>query len=254
MPRRIRAIPRSSPSTKTCINTPSSRSKKRAQPRVSRREMRRLGFKVTERGRRHRTRRAVRERRRSARSWSAPSSTHYRWKKRPACPMPSLTKTAMHACGHDIHMATWVGSARALVALRRSVARPAHVRGTARGRRASRRQGDARRRSARRRFPEPDFGFALHVSPAVAGSVSISQTRYQHVRLGRHRDPVQGAWRVTDRCRGATIDPIVIASRFVTDVQSIISQRERRTASSASSPSARSRRGRWRTSSPIARS
>ncbi len=39
-------------------------------------------------------------------------SMHCRWKKKTGLPYASLTKTAMHACGHDIHMATWVGSAR----------------------------------------------------------------------------------------------------------------------------------------------
>jgi len=132
---------------------------------------------------------------------------------------------AMHACGHDIHMTCLVGTARTLAALRDRwsgtillVGQPAEEIGT--GARAMLAAG------LYRRFPKPDFAIALHDSAtlpagtvatvegyALANSTSVDIT----VRgIGGH-----GAWPHT------TKDPIVLAARIVTALQTIVSRETR---------------------------
>lgn len=127
----------------------------------------------------------------------------------------------MHACGHDTHVAYLIGVARALSAMRDSwsgtavlIGQPAEERGG--GARAM--LGDG----LLTRFPRPDFGFAAHVSPQPAGTVAIkagasssasdSYSIIFHGRGGHGSMP------------SATIDPIPMAARFVTDVQTVISR------------------------------
>ena len=131
------------------------------------------------------------------------------------------TTSVMHGCGHDIHMAAWLGAAEALVALKDQwhgrlmfIAQPAEE--GLRGAKAMLADG------LLTRFPRPDMGFALHVSPSPAGSVTIKAGTYSSASDGVE---------ILFKGRGghgsmpsSTIDPIVIASRFVTDVQSIISR------------------------------
>ena len=72
-----------------------------------------------------------------------------------------------HSCGHDIHMASWVGTAKTLVGLKDKwrgtlmfIAQPAEEIGLG-----------ARAMLAARvfsRFPKPDFGFALHANGGFA--------------------------------------------------------------------------------------
>lgn len=126
-----------------------------------------------------------------------------------------------HSCGHDLHMAAWIGTARALVALRDRwqgtlmfVAQPAEeVLG---GSKAMLKDG------LFTRFGRPDAAFALHAWPVAYGVV------------GFNSGPVTSnsdTFEVTFKGRGAhgsapdkSIDPIVIASRFVVDVQSVVSR------------------------------
>lgn len=72
------------------------------------------------------------------------------------------------------------------------------------------------------RFPKPDFGFAAHVGPFPAGMVGF--------KAGPSMASTD-AYTITFHGRGghgsapaATIDPIPIAARFVTDVQTVISR------------------------------
>ena len=72
-----------------------------------------------------------------------------------------------HSCGHDIHMASWVGSARTLVGLKDQwhgtlmfIAQPAEEVGA--GAMAMLREG------LFTRFPKPNFGFALHANGGFA--------------------------------------------------------------------------------------
>lgn len=79
--------------------------------------------------------------------------------------------SVMHACGHDIHMTVFTGTARRLNALRSQwqgtlimIAQPAEERGA--GARAMLRDG------LFNRFPRPDYNLGLHVSAeSPAGTV-----------------------------------------------------------------------------------
>jgi amidohydrolase len=128
----------------------------------------------------------------------------------------------MHACGHDLHMAVMVGAVRLLAATRDAwsgtllaVAQPAEETGA--GARAMVRDGIFTR------FPRPAAALALHVDPNIpagkvgyrpgiisAGSTSLDLT----VRgIGGHAAHPHQA-----------IDPVVLAARVVTGLQTIVSR------------------------------
>jgi hippurate hydrolase len=127
----------------------------------------------------------------------------------------------MHACGHDIHMAAWVAVARTMLDLKDQwsgtlmfVGQPAEEAG-----------GGARAMVADglfTRFPKPDYGFALHVGPGPHGYVS-----YKPGVINSTSD----SFVVTFNGKGGhgsrphtTVDPIMMAGRFIVDVQSVISR------------------------------
>jgi hippurate hydrolase len=128
----------------------------------------------------------------------------------------------MHACGHDIHMTSFIGTARWLADHRDRwsgtvvlVAQPAEE--------AVDGARDMLRDGLYRRFPRPEFALALHCrpdepvgtvrfcsGPTLASSTSISIT----IRgKGGH-----GAW------PHRTIDPIVLAALLIVDLQTIVSR------------------------------
>jgi len=126
-----------------------------------------------------------------------------------------------HSCGHDIHMASWIGTARTLLALKDQwkgtlmfIGQPAEEAG-----------GGAKAMLADglfKRFPKPDFAFALHTNPSPYGFVGY--------RVGAITSASDGL-EITFKGRGGhgsapdkTIDPIAIAARFVTDVQTVVSR------------------------------
>ena len=127
----------------------------------------------------------------------------------------------MHACGHDSHMAWWLGTARALLDMKDQ------WRGTLMfiGQPAEEKIAGAQAMvddGLFKRWPKPDFGFAAHVGPLPVGTVSVkdgvvsSASDTLHIRfngVGAHGSMPD-----------ASIDPIVIASHFVTDVQTVISR------------------------------
>lgn len=126
-----------------------------------------------------------------------------------------------HACGHDIHMASWVGTAQALVAMKDRwsgtlvfIGQPSEE--TVTGARAMLEDG------LFTRFPKPDYGFGLHVGPLPAGQVA-----YKPGVVSSNSDSLE----VLFKGRGGhgampsvTIDPVMMAARFVVDVQSVISR------------------------------
>ena len=126
-----------------------------------------------------------------------------------------------HSCGHDIHMAAWVGTARALLDLKGQwkgtlmfIAQPAEE--TVNG--ATRMLKDG----LFTRWPKPDAGFGLHVGAAPAGEVTTKAGV-----LTSNSD----SFEITFKGRGGhgsmpsvTIDPVLMASRFVVDVQSVVSR------------------------------
>jgi hippurate hydrolase len=126
-----------------------------------------------------------------------------------------------HSCGHDVHMASWVGTARALLALKNKwhgtlmfVGQPSEEGGN--GAKAMVDDG------LFKRFPKPDLAFALHTSPAPYGLVS-----YRAGPITSASDNLE----IIFKGRGGhgsaphnAVDPIAIGAHFVSDVQTVISR------------------------------
>lgn len=126
-----------------------------------------------------------------------------------------------HSCGHDIHMATWVGTARQLAAMKDRwhgtlmfVAQPAEE--SISGARAMLKDG------LFTRFPKPNVAFALHVAPFANNAISfapgIRTSNSDQLEINFHGRGGHGS--MPDK----TIDPVIIAARFVTDLQSVMAR------------------------------
>ena len=128
----------------------------------------------------------------------------------------------MHACGHDIHMSTWTGTVRTLVALKDEwkgtllvIAQQAEE--------FSGGAGEAIEAGLFTKFPTPNYALAYHINPELeAGKIGlvggpvfagVKTTEITVYGKGGH-----GAY--PEKC----IDPIVIASRIVLDLQTIVSR------------------------------
>jgi amidohydrolase len=126
-----------------------------------------------------------------------------------------------HSCGHDIHMAAWVGTAKTLATLKDHwhgtvmfIAQPAEERvdGAA----------GMIRDGLFTRFKKPDYGFALHDGSYAYGKITYGLGVWSsnsddleivfHGRGGHGAKPQQ------------TIDPVVMAARFIVDVQDVVSR------------------------------
>lgn len=127
-----------------------------------------------------------------------------------------------HACGHDLHMAVFVGAARALAKLREhwkgtllTVAQPAEEVG--RGARAMLSDG------LFTRFPRPDAAVALHVCPeSPVGTVSVAGG---YVFAGVDSADVlilgRGGHGAAPH---TTVDPVVLAAQVVLALQTVVSR------------------------------
>ena len=128
----------------------------------------------------------------------------------------------MHACGHDVHMTCWVGTARVLAGMKDKwkgtlmfVAQPAEEIGA--GSKAMLADG------LYKRFPTPDYCLALHADALLeAGHIHFTEGLAM-----ANVDTVE----VTIKGKGGhgaaphnCIDPIVIAAKFVIDLQTIVSR------------------------------
>ncbi len=130
--------------------------------------------------------------------------------------------SVMHACGHDVHMTVFVGTARRLVRMSDEwsgtlmmIGQPAEERGA--GAKAMLEDG------LFERFPRPDYNLALHVSADLpAGSVAFvpgwAMANVDSVDIAVHGVGGHGSAPHT------TIDPIVIAAHIVTRLQTIVSR------------------------------
>ncbi|WP_286233556.1 amidohydrolase [Thalassotalea sediminis] len=146
-------------------------------------------------------------------------------------PMASTVKTTdwdgnevgvMHACGHDVHITSLVGTARYMSNNRDEwsgtlmlIAQPAEEKGPG----ASAMMAD----NIWQRFGQPDYAFAFHVSSGVeAGKITVDEG-----------SPYAGADTVDIIVKGVGAhgayphkgkDPIVIGAQIVTNLQTIVSR------------------------------
>jgi hippurate hydrolase len=128
----------------------------------------------------------------------------------------------MHACGHDMHMAAWVGTARRMAAMKPAwrgtlvmIAQPAEE--TVEGARAMIADG------LFTRFPKPTHALAIHDSASLpAGTVgytdgfalaNVDSVNITVKGVGAHGSQPQFG-----------IDPVLIAARTVVTLQSLVSR------------------------------
>jgi hippurate hydrolase len=131
----------------------------------------------------------------------------------------------MHACGHDLHMTIFTGTARQLAAHRDLwsgtlvfVGQPAEERGI--GARAMLKEG------LYAKFPKPDFALAVHDSATLpAGTIGILEG-FNWANVDTAEITVRGAGG-HGAYPHATKDPIVLAARIVTTLQTIVSRETR---------------------------
>ncbi len=128
----------------------------------------------------------------------------------------------MHACGHDTHMAAWVGTARRLAAMKPDwsgtlvmILQPGEEIGM--GAKAMLEDG------LYTRFPKPTHAIAFHDSASLpAGVIGYSQgyalANVDSVDIAVKGVGGHGAYPHT------TKDPIVLASRIVTALQTLVSR------------------------------
>ncbi len=127
----------------------------------------------------------------------------------------------MHACGHDIHITSWLGTAETLLSMKNQwrgtlmfVAQPAEEgRGGARAMMADNIFG---------RFGMPDYAFALHTGIGPYDEVGVTKGAI---------NSASGGFEITFNGAGGhgsrphtTIDPVMMAAKFTVDVQSVVSR------------------------------
>ena len=133
-----------------------------------------------------------------------------------------VTNGVMHACGHDIHMTSWIGTARELIAAKDTwsgtlimIAQPAEELGN--GAKAMISDG------LFERFPTPDYNLALHVSAGlpsgrVAYSSGFALANVDSVDITVKGVGGHGAYPHT------TKDPIVVGASIVTALQTLVAR------------------------------
>ncbi|WP_184089584.1 amidohydrolase [Sphingomonas xinjiangensis] len=128
----------------------------------------------------------------------------------------------MHACGHDTHMASWIGTLRNLAAMKSQwkgtlvmIAQPAEERGM--GARMMLEDG------LYTRFPKPQFAIAFHDSASqLAGQIGVTPgyalAAVDSVDILVKGVGGHGAYPQT------TKDPVVLAARIVGALQTLVSR------------------------------
>jgi hippurate hydrolase len=128
----------------------------------------------------------------------------------------------MHACGHDIHMTCWVGTARVLASMKDAwsgtlvfIGQPAEETGS--GARIMLEDG------LFTRFPKPDYALALHCDPKLATG-RIAYTEGMALANVDSVDVVMKGKGGHGAAPHMTVDPVVLAARVVLDLQTIVSR------------------------------
>lgn len=128
----------------------------------------------------------------------------------------------MHSCGHDVHMTTWLGTARAMAEMKDQwqgtlmlIGQPAEEIGA--GARMMLNEG------LYERFGVPDMGFGLHSNPTIeAGKIGVADG-YTMATAEIMDIKVKGVG-----AHGASphmsVDPVVLSSLIVMELQTIVSR------------------------------
>ncbi len=128
----------------------------------------------------------------------------------------------MHSCGHDIHMTTWLGTARAMAQHKNQwkgtlmlIGQPAEEIG--RGAQMMLEAG------LYEKFGVPDYGIGLHSSPTIrAGQVGVSDgytmANAEMVDIDVFGIGSHGA------SPHSSVDPVVLSSMIIMDLQTIVSR------------------------------
>jgi amidohydrolase len=137
--------------------------------------------------------------------------------------LPNGTETpVMHACGHDTHIATWLGTARRMAAMKDQwsgtlvmILQPGEEIGL--GAKAMLDDG------LYTRFPKPDVLLAFHDSASLPAGVIGVTTGYALANVDSVDIDVRGIGG-HGAYPQATKDPIVLASRIVMALQTLVSR------------------------------
>lgn len=128
----------------------------------------------------------------------------------------------MHSCGHDMHMTTWLGTARAMAKMKDQwsgtlmlIGQPAEEIGA-----GSKLMLD---KGLYQTFGVPDYGIGLHCSPTIAaGQVGFGKgytmANTESIDIKVHGVGAHGA------SPHMSVDPVVIGSMIVMDLQTIVSR------------------------------
>ena len=137
--------------------------------------------------------------------------------------LPDGTSTpVMHACGHDTHIASWLGTARRLVAMKDQWAGTLVMilqsgEETGEGARAMLADG------LYTRFPKPNYVLAFHDSAGLpAGAIGVTPG-YTTANVDTVEVVVRGVGG-HGAAPQTTKDPIVLASRIVVTLQTLVSR------------------------------
>lgn len=132
------------------------------------------------------------------------------------------TVPVMHACGHDIHMSVLIGTAQTLIAMK------SNWKGTLLfiGQPAEERSGGAiamLKEGLFEKFPKPDYALSVHSSATLAAGkigykTGAALANVDMMDIFVYGEGGHGAYPHT------TKDPIVLASRIVMSLQTIVSR------------------------------